>query len=70
MVKPNPNEERHNFEEVRKLAEEKLMFKPRLKDVDGFVYRVKEIFPHHVLMETEYGYKRCFTFAEIVNRMV
>jgi len=56
--------------DLPKLVADKVMFKPRLKDVDGRMYTIQEYFPHHILMkDCEFGTRRCFKYSEVFWRM-
>lgn len=61
--------EKYEKKDLIKMVKDKVQYKPRLKDVDGRIYKVRELFPHHVLMDSEFGYRRCFTYGEVYYRL-
>ncbi len=69
MNKAEQELEKRTKEDLRELVAEKLIFKPRLKGKDGLIYKAEKCYPHHVLMSTEFGFKRCFTLAEVYYGM-
>ena len=62
-------QELYEERDLYKKVIEKAMFKPRMKDVDGKIYKVEKLYPHFVLMSTEFGYKRCFKYGEVWYRL-
>lgn len=54
------------FNDVVAMTNQKLACKSSLKDQNGVHYEILKIFPNHVLTESEFGYKRCFTYPEVV----
>ncbi len=61
--------EGYTEEQMIEKAKKKIEKKPRLKHRNGLVYFVKECYPHFVLMNTEFGFRRCFKYSEVLFDM-
>lgn len=59
----------YNEEQFMSKVIEKLMKNPRVRDRNGRWYFFRRLYPHHVLMSTEFGYKTCFKYSEVYAMM-
>ena len=59
----------YNKEEMMNMAKVKLERKNTWRDIHKVTYYFEKCFPYHVLFKTQFGYKRCFTYAEVVNAL-
>lgn len=62
-------EQRYEPEDVRHLAKHKIMKMPKLKHKDGKFYIFDKFYEFFVAMDSEFGYKKCFTYHEVLSDM-
>ena len=56
-------------QQMIKRAKKKMGLMPKLKDIDGKFYYPEQMYRYFVLMSSDFGYKKCFSYFEILTRL-
>ena len=58
------NEYKPEAKDMCSLFAEKMIKQSKFRDAEKHIYRVEQMYKHHVLMRNEFGFRHSFTYPE------